>query len=232
MGSLEFKRIAFATEMLFETGRTEVDGVLVNDVAHGNEIEVITSDKKKEMKKLQSTMFICCDDFPPVANESVYKKLEVFKFQTTFVDQDLMDEKGSACPKHWRVKDYSIKEWINMPEVQDAFTKIVIDAYQEQVYPVPDSVKRETDRFKHVSGGDHMENIAEVVRYVDDDKSVCLVEEIQTVMREAGFFEYLSIRRIEMFIMDLYCGCDKPPCYGKYFKHGRRGCGFNRLVLR
>ena len=113
MSSLEFKRVAFSNEIQFDINRTKVDGNMVKRMASGgDEVEVRTNYKDETRKRLQSTMFLYCNDFPSVAPDDAYTTLEVFRFRTTFVEQRELDERKEACPSNWMAQDNDIKTWI------------------------------------------------------------------------------------------------------------------------
>jgi hypothetical protein len=176
-------------------------------------------------------MFLCCNDFPPVSPEDAYSTLEVFKFKTTFVDKSDIDDRGEeACPKHWATKDDSIKQWIKRDEVIDAFTLLVLEAYQSKRLIMPACVKADTLMFQGPVGVQSIDRVAEIVKYTDDSKSIVFTDEIKMAMQEAGFGK-LSSQQINTHIQQLYGRLQNQPVHGQYTKSGKRSHGFNRVRI-
>ena len=231
MSSLEFKRVAFSNEIQFDIDRTKVDGNMIKRMASGGDtVEVRTNFKDEVRKKLQSTMFLCCNDFPSVSPEDAYSSLEVFKFKTTFVEKNEMDARGEACPNHWTAKDDSIKQWIKQPQVIDAFTLLILQSYAIGRSSVPPCVKTDTLMFKGPVGVKSIDRVAEVVKYEDNDESIAFTDEMKLAMLEAGFPK-ISSQQISTHILQLYGKLQRPPVYGQYTKSGKRSHGFNRIRL-
>jgi phage/plasmid-associated DNA primase len=110
----------------------------------GDELEMRTNYKDEVRKRLQCTMFLCCNDFPPVEPADAYQTLEVFDFHSVFVPLSEIQARGASCPKHWKQEDPDIKQWIKRPDVLDAFTKIVLEAWTLDHLPVPQCVSQHT----------------------------------------------------------------------------------------
>jgi|694.fasta_scaffold55998_2 hypothetical protein len=231
MSPLEFKRVAFSNEIQFEINRTKVDGNMVKRMASGGDtVEVRTNYKDEVRKKLQSTMFLYCNDFPSVAPDDAYSTLEVFRFRTTFVEQRELDERKEACPSHWMAQDNDIKTWIRKPEVLDAFTRIVLDSYQTARLTMPDIVREDTLHFKGPAAEKPIDRVASVVKYVDDDDSVCFVDEIKIALQEAGFSQFSS-QQVITYVTQLFGMLSRPPVYRQYTKVQTRSYGFNRVKI-
>ena len=231
MSPLEFKRVAFSNEIQFEINRTKVDGNMVKQMASGGDtVEVRTNYKDEVRKKLQSTMFLYCNDFPSVAPDDAYSTLEVFRFRTTFVEQRELDERKEACPSHWMAQDNDIKTWIRKPEVLDAFTRIVLDSYQTARLTMPDIVREDTLHFKGPAAEKPIDRVASVVKYVDNDDSVCFVDEIKIALQEAGFSQFSS-QQVITYVTQLFGMLSRPPVYRQYTKVQTRSYGFNRVKI-
>jgi hypothetical protein len=196
----------------------------------GDTVEVRTNYKDEVRKKLQSTMFLYCNDFPSVAPDDAYSTLEVFRFRTTFVEQRELDERKEACPSHWMAQDNDIKTWIRKPEVLDAFTRIVLDSYQTARLTMPDIVREDTLHFKGPAAEKPIDRVASVVKYVDDDDSVCFVDEIKIALQEAGFSQFSS-QQVITYVTQLFGMLSRPPVYRQYTKVQTRSYGFNRVKI-
>lgn len=231
MSSLEFKRIAFSSDIKFETGVTTVDGNMVKRLASGgNPVEVRTNYKDETRKKLQSTLFLYCNDFPPVVPDDAYGTLEVFSFKTTFVEQSKIGRRGEACPKEWKPKDDKIKEWIRQPEVIDAFTMMILESYHSTRLSMPAIVQDDTFLFKGPAAEKPIDRISEIVMYEDDSDSIYFIDEIKIALNEEGFSQFSS-HQIKTYVLQLYGRLPVPPVFKQYTKQGKRSYGFNRISL-
>jgi len=210
-----------------------VDGNLIKRIASGgDQIEVRTNYKDETRKKLQCTMFVYCNDFPPVEPSDAYQSLDVFDFYTSFHPQDEMDARGDSCPKHWKAADPNIKTlWVTDPLVLDAFTMTVLVAWTLNLLPAPDSVSQHTKQFKESASEAEIDRFAEVVRY--DPTTVntkVFVEEIKIALEHAGV-KGVSSYKVGSYVNKLYGDKAAPPVYGQYRILGKKAYGFTHLRL-
>eukprot|EP00282_Hemiselmis_andersenii_P034456 CAMPEP_0169456600 /NCGR_PEP_ID=MMETSP1042-20121227/16437_1 /TAXON_ID=464988 /ORGANISM="Hemiselmis andersenii, Strain CCMP1180" /LENGTH=793 /DNA_ID=CAMNT_0009568829 /DNA_START=817 /DNA_END=3197 /DNA_ORIENTATION=- len=231
MSPLEFKRIAYANEIQFQEGVTKLDGNMIKKMASGGDkVEVRTNYKDEEQKRLQTTTFLFANDFPQVSPADAYETLEVFQFKNVFMAADVMQEKGDRCPRNWVLQDTSIKNWIRVPEVIDAFTKLVLDAYKKERVSAPPCVKQDTLHFAGSSGEMMIDRVREVVSYVDNPGKPVFVKQISMALEKAGVVG-LSTTKIRNYVEQLYCHEERSPVYKKYTIDGKRDMGFNRIRL-
>jgi hypothetical protein len=233
MSDLEFKRIAFSNEVCGELDKVKVDGNMVKRMASGGDtVEVRTNYKDETRKKLQSTMFLCCNEFPKVEPADAYETLEVFNFPSKFVSEAEYHEACDNRPKHWRLANPKIKEELASDEVTDAFTAIVLRAYEPMRRAPPPCVVQDTANFKGVSTGDVSERIREVVHYSENSHHMVFTEQIKMVLEQSGIGA-LSSFKVEEYIRRLYGHFDPPPVHKRYTINDKRGWGFSHIkVLR
>jgi hypothetical protein len=176
-------------------------------------------------------MFLCCNEFPQITPVDAYDTLEVFNFKTTFEHKDEIESRGESCPRHWAVRDDNIKRWIQTPAVIDAFTMLILEAYEEERHQPPPCVKQDTQQFKGSDGEKMIDRFKEVVQYVDDHRKQVFTEQIKLTLERSGV-QGLSSHKINDYVLKLYGNLEWPPVYGKYNITGKRSHGFNRIALR
>lgn len=191
MAPLEFVRICLSNEIILGDGACKMDGNMVKRLASGgDEVEVRTNYKDEERKRLQCTAFMCCNECPPADPPDAYETLEVFSFGTKFVSQEEIDgreEGGRDVPEHWAPADPTIKGWIKNPDVIDAFTRIVLDAYSGPNRQRPPScVIDDTRMFRGPSTETDMDRIGEILRYVDNPSKKVFSEQIKMALEDSG----------------------------------------------
>jgi len=231
--SLEFKRIAISNEIQLQGGRARVDGNLIKRIASGgDQIEVRTNYKDETRKKLQCTMFVYCNDFPPVEPSDAYQSLDVFDFYSSFHPQDEIDARGDSCPKHWKPADPNIKTvWATDPLVLDAFTITLLEAWNVNHFPAPDSVSQHTKQFMEAASESEIDRFAQVVKYDPSTvNTTVFTEEIKIALERAGFGG-VSSYKVGSFVNKLYGDKATPPQHGQHRIQGKRAYGFTHLRL-
>ena len=204
--SLEFTRLAISNEIqLGLGGKGRVDGNLVKRMASGgDEVEVRTNYQDEVRIRLQSTLFLCCNDFPPVEPVDAYQTLHSVDFKTKFVPASEISNRGSSCPLHWKAEDKDIKEWIKQERVIDAFIWILLKAYGDgTINDPPKSVKDFTYQFTEGANRAEVDKVADILKYNADDKSKVLMEEIKHAIKQANIGK-ISSQSINKHIQSLY----------------------------
>lgn len=232
MRSLEYKRICFSNEIVL-CDKSKMDGNMIKRLASGgDEVEVRTNYKNEERRRLQCTLFLCCNDFPSVDPVDAYETLDVFSFGTKFesaAEIDARKQEGD-CPAHWAPADPAIKEWIKLPAVVDAFTRYVLQAYAPERLAAPASVAKDTGLFKGPDTKSMTDRFSEIVKYVDDPSLKVFSEQIKMALEESGV-RGLSTMKINDYVKKLYGDEEAPPEYKKYSLEGKKAHGFNRIML-
>ena len=211
-----------------------MDGNLLKRVASGgDEIELRTNHRDEVRKRLQSTFFLHCNDFPPVEPADAYKTLEVFQFHCSFHPACEIQARGGTCPKHWRVADPNIKHtWVRQPAVLDAFTKMVLEAWKPDLLAPPTCVTEHTMHFNGPASVAEIDRFAEVVKYDPSTvKTRVFVEEIKLALENAGL-RGMSSYKITTFVQKLYGDETAPPAYHQFRKEGKRAYGFDHLRIK
>eukprot|EP00282_Hemiselmis_andersenii_P035151 CAMPEP_0169443752 /NCGR_PEP_ID=MMETSP1042-20121227/9536_1 /TAXON_ID=464988 /ORGANISM="Hemiselmis andersenii, Strain CCMP1180" /LENGTH=825 /DNA_ID=CAMNT_0009555027 /DNA_START=496 /DNA_END=2973 /DNA_ORIENTATION=- len=231
--SLEFKRLAISNEIQLQGGRARVDGNLIKRMASGgDQLEVRTNYVDETRKRLQCTMFMYCNDFPRVEPPDAYQSLDVFDFYSSFHPQDEIDARGDSCPKHWKPADPNIKTvWATDPLVLDAFTITLLEAWNVNHFPAPDSVSQHTKQFMEAASESEIDRFAQVVKYDPSTvNTTVFTEEIKIALERAGFGG-VSSYKVGSFVNKLYGDKATPPQHGQHRIQGKRAYGFTHLRL-
>mmetsp|Transcript_36926 Transcript_36926/g.92763 ORF Transcript_36926/g.92763 Transcript_36926/m.92763 type:complete len:826 (-) Transcript_36926:213-2690(-) len=231
--SLEWKRLAISNEIQLQGGRARVDGNLIKRIASGgDEIEVRINYQDEVRKKLQCTMFLYCNEFPPVEPADACQTLEVFDFHSSFHPESEIVARGDSCPSNWRVADPNIKSvWAVNPLVLNAFTMMILEAWTPNPLPPPNSVSQHTKQFKESASEAEIDRFAEVVRYDPTTANTkVFVEEIKIALEHAGV-KGVSSYKVGSYVNKLYGDKAAPPVYGQYRILGKKAYGFTHLRL-
>jgi hypothetical protein len=231
MSDLEFKRVAFANEVCGDLEKMKMDGNMIKRMASGGDtVEVRTNFKDETRKKLQCTMFLCCNEFPKIDPADAYETLEVFNFSTKFVSEKTFNDAHQNRPKHWQLQDPDIKQWLSSEQVVDAFSSLVLRAYSHPRRGPPECVIGDTINFNGNPSADISEQIREVVTYCSLGHSAVFTEQIKIALEQSGIGA-LSKFKIEEYVRRLYGHLDPPPVYKRFTIDGKRGWGFSHLKL-
>ena len=191
MSDLEFGRVYFSNEIVLGDQSRKLDGNKIKRLASGgDEVEVRKLYRHAEKKRLQGMPFIHCNDSPAIDPKDACETLEVLSFETKFVSEDEMGarkEEGRDIPDHWAPADPSIKKLIKDPEIIDAFTLAVLDAYSGPNRQSPPAcVIEDTRMFRGQSSETDMDQISEIVKYVDDPMRKVFSKDIKAALEDSG----------------------------------------------
>jgi hypothetical protein len=120
---------------------------------------------------------------PPDACEN----MEVFLFDTKFVDDTDMQDAGSSCPTYWELKNDNIKDLIKQSAVIDAFTYLVLNAYSSERLKMPACVAKDTKGFKVDKGLVTIEKaLGKVVCYTGNASDSVSIRDIKAALEKEG----------------------------------------------
>jgi hypothetical protein len=191
MADLEFARICLSNEIVMGDRSCKMDGNLVKRLASGgDEIGIRKLYRQEEKIRLQCMAFIHCNDCPAIDPNDACETLEMLSFGTKFASEEemgSMKEQGRDIPDHWEPSDPNIKELIKDPEVIDAFTLAVLDAYSGPNRQAPPAcVVRDTRMFRGPSTETDMNQISEILQYVDDPSRRVFSKDIKAALEDSG----------------------------------------------
>ena len=198
----------------------------------GDEIQVRTNYKDEMQMRIQTTFFLSCNDFPPVEPIDALSTLEVFEFYSAFHPASEIAARGDTCPRHWREADPNIKtEWVPRPDVIDAFTMMVLEAWKPDRLDPPECVAKHTKHFSASASVPEIDRFKEVVKYTPNTTATkVFTDEIKLALENAGL-KGLSSYKIGVFVDRLYGHEQLPPCGHRFWKGGEKGYGFDHLKI-
>jgi hypothetical protein len=202
---LEFKRIVFTNEMP-KQGKKIIDGEMVKRIcSNGDWIEVRQNYTNENRIRAQASFFLFANDTTEVSPADAYQTMQGFKLDLEYHDQSEFDEKKEQRvepPSTWRLKDPSIEEFICRPDVIDAFTSIIFEAYTPEKQAPPQRVKDDTNSIKGEASLSVEERFAEII--VKGDKhDVLFTKEIKRTLEECGVGTFSSAK-IETLVKQVY----------------------------
>lgn len=210
-----------------------IDGNIIKRAAGGgDEIQCRTNYQNETQKRLQTTFFLHCNDFPPVEPADALQTLEVFEFNAAYHTKEAIEARGDVCYKHWKEADADIKtKWIPRPDVIDAFTVMVVRAWKSTKLPPPKCVVNHTRDFNAAASIPEIDRVKEVVKYTPSTAVPnVFTDEIKLALDRAGLVG-LSTYKIGMYLDRLYGHEVLPPQNIEFRKGGRKGRGFNHITL-
>jgi hypothetical protein len=187
----------------------------------------------EEHKRLQATIMLSCNELPPIEPIDACLTLQVFEYSTVFQPQYVIDERGDNCPKHWKVADPDIKKvWIQRPDIIDAFTMMVLDAWKPELLKPPAIVIENTKQFNGAAAVSEYDRFVEIVKYNPSNSrdTEFLTEELELILNNAGL-KGMNSQKINMLIRKVHGHNTFPPFNNKYSKGGKRGYGWNHLKI-
>jgi len=203
MQELEHARIAFSNEMS-GTGTRKLDGEMVKRLcSNGDVVEVRKNHKDEIQIRMQMTMFLFANDLPSIDPVDAYQTMTGFKLMSEFHEQKDFHDPPSAIQKNWRAKDASLEEFIQRPDVIDAFARLILESYTPGKLPLPDIVKEHTASIKGDAADSQEERFARIVEKTGEKSDVVFYKEIRQTAIDAGMGT-LSDTKIDGFVSKLY----------------------------
>ena len=197
-------------------------------------IECRKNYQDEEHKRLQTTIMLSCNEFPPIEPVDACLTLQVFEYNTVFQPSYVIEEKGDNCPKHWKVADPDIKKvWIQRSDIIDAFTMMVLGAWKPELLKPPGTVIENTKQFNGSAAASEYERFAEIIKY--DPRNTrdteFLSDELALILNNAGL-KGMTSQKVNMLVRKVHGHETFPPHFTRYSKGGKRGEGWNHLKIK
>jgi hypothetical protein len=139
----QFKRLAITQEISL-ADKQEIDGSLIKKFCSGGDYLQARKNNKDEVEfKIQSSLMICCNDFPEISPTDTMEFCREYQIKSKFVNDDFPEEKKLNTFSYFKA-DPLIKEFIKRPEVVQEFTLIIMEAYKNKV-EYPKQIKQELE---------------------------------------------------------------------------------------
>jgi hypothetical protein len=165
----EYARLIFTNEITVDKGdkHRKLNGNLIKGkLSSGGDSVKARQNYKNEVEfKIQGRLFLFCNDLPPITPADTMETMHMFTCRSQFVEK----VPENALP-FVKLRDDNIKKYCCMPDVIDAYTWLVIDAYTSKAVKPSKTVKEETANYRQ-EGGDEwgvMKEYFEITRNSDD----------------------------------------------------------------
>ena len=143
------------------------------------------------------------NDLPQVEPVDAYQTMLGFKFQSEFHDASEFTDASDSIQETWRPMDHSIDAFIRQSAVIDAFVKLVLSHYTQDIQAPPDIVKTDTESIKGTAAESQEERFKRLVWYTRKPKDVVFYHEIRIAAEAAGMGR-LSDTSIDSYVKKLY----------------------------
>jgi hypothetical protein len=225
---LEFCRLALSSE-INASKDTKLNGVLIKTLASGGDTQQARQNRKDEIDfKLQSTLFMFCNELPEIDPIDTKENMEGFIFKSKFISKADMDELGDNKPAFFKLRDDNIKVWCSNDYVIDAFTSIIFDYYNKSRVQTPKELLDDNVACKGTSDNKSLEMLVnELYQYSPDEADKIKMDDIMTKLVSKGVKNVTS-NKVRTLFSSLQLGK-----YGQYrFGPSDKKYGFQFIKLR
>jgi hypothetical protein len=130
--------------------------------------------------RIQARLFMAMNDMPPVTPADVMETMHMFSLPYQFLQ--------TLPPKplpYMKLADQKIKQYCKQQEVIDAYTWLVIDAWNDFKVIKSEAVRIESQRF-HREAGNEWDALLEVVEVTKDKKDMVSSKELLAAVKRAN----------------------------------------------
>ena len=225
----EFTRLLYSNEMRMATS-SKFDGEMLKRLcSNGDVIECRKNYENETQIRLQTTVFLFANDLPQAEPADAYQTMQGFKFQSEFREACEITNKSDPMQKNWEPMDHSIDAFIRQPAVIDAFVKLVLSRYTQDIQAPPDIVQIDTKSIKGTAAESQEERFKRLVQYTGKSKDVVFYKEIRNATEATGMGR-LSDAIIDSYVKKHY---NLISCRPSKIVDGRpkQDRGFKQLIL-
>ncbi len=148
-------RIARTNEV--KTKNAKLDGTAINSFTGGDEHVSRQINCEEQSYRLQATLFMLCNDLPPIEPPSAAENMIVLRTPYKYVDAEY---KRRVDPENkdpmLRVADKELKTWAKRQDVADALLHLVLDAYMPEKREPCHFVQEQTNKMRAAMGDEFM----------------------------------------------------------------------------
>lgn len=211
-----FARQTYTNEVKVDTGNRAIklDGNVIKQFQSGGDMMLARKNFKDERQfRISSKLFMNLNDVPTITPIDAIANMLMFKFPFKFVSREVLNG-GDSLP-FYKLRDDNIKDFCRRPDVVDAFTWLVIDAYKDcSVVPCA-KVLADTDDYREEAGDDLM-LVSKHFRVTGNKLDFTTIKSISSFARGAN----LSTARVKDRLKRMGAVPDDNCCVGG-IRHGR-----------
>jgi len=147
MLDLEYRRMAYSQEVTRDVDdrSIKIDGNLIKQIASGGDMLLARKNRMDEVAfRIQAMLFMNVNDLPQVSPTDAFENVVALNFPHKFVAAPKMAE---APLPFYLLRDDTIKAYAAQPDVIDAYTWLVFDAFKDHALEPSAIVREDTERF-------------------------------------------------------------------------------------
>ena len=224
MLSCEYTRISYTQEITVDVSEKsiKVDGNAIKQFASGGDRIMARKNYQDEVEfRVQSMLIMNCNDLPPITPTDALENMVMFNCPHKFVSAVKLAEEPRP---HYLVKDDGIKAYSARPDVMDAYTWLVIDAFKSTAFEASEIVKRDIRKFIK-KGNDDMEALQRGLRFGGVDDNITK-DELEAFLKNSGL--NMSLAKLVETIERMGAKADKN--LTRNGKRGKRGFKHVRVI--
>ena len=200
----ESARLLYSNEISKSNSSSKIDGEIMKRLcSNGDEIECRKNYENEVHIRLQATVIAFANDLVPVDPPDAYQTMHAFKFANEFHDADEITNPSDPMQKNWLPRDHGLDDFIQRPDVIDAFTVLIIQHYTCSIQQPPDIVKEHTQSVKGPAAESQLDRFKQLVQHSARLHDVLFFKEIRVAAEAAGMGR-LSDSKIGHFVEKLY----------------------------
>ena len=200
----ESTRLLYSNEISKSNSSSKIDGEIMKRLcSNGDVIECRKNYENEVHIRLQATMIVFANDLVPVDPPDAYQTMYAFKFPNEFHDADEITNPSEPMQKNWLPRDHGLDDFIQRPDVIDAFTILIILHYTSSIQQPPDIVKEHTQSVKGPAAESQLDRFKQLVQHSAELHDVLFYKEIRVAAEAAGMGR-LSDAKIGHFVEKLY----------------------------
>ena len=205
MKDLEFSRLSFSSEIkIDQTNNQKIDGVILKSIASGGDkIQIRQNYTNERLIRVQSTVFLNCNDIGTVTPTDTYETMTPFSLPNKFVKEEELD---SRYPFMLQC-DSTIDDFVKRTEIGDALFWVLADNYIDN-YQMNDNQIAfkdqflENDEFKMVNDSfmitTKKENIVmneDIEDYIQNNRLNMTKLKLKEYLKKRGAEEYRNTKK-------------------------------------
>ena len=157
MLDFEYTRLCYSNEITIDDkGEAKLDGNQIKRFSSGgDELCARKNFQDETYFRTQTHQLICCNDLCPIAPSDAKETGILFDMPTKFVDKDDPKLKQIQHNTHeivFKKKDDGVKTLAQTPDMIDAFTWAILDAFQDHAVRIPESMQESNNQFRKNDG--------------------------------------------------------------------------------
>lgn len=174
----QFKRLAITQEVSLQD-KQGIDGSIIKKFCSGGDYINARKNNKDEVEfRIQSSLMICCNDFPEISPTDTMEFCREYQIKSKFVKEDYPEESKLKTFSYFKA-DETIKEFTKQKDVINEFLLIILEAYNNKV-EYPKSIKQELEAVEDEEDTTKLFNLFE---FTNDKKDIITNDDLRIALK-------------------------------------------------